>query len=90
MNVDDAIQNHEEQRDALREALAALLFLRAKSTAETGTVPAELRKQLRRLQHALCGCSERLIKLQHERLTVMATSRADAALARLEVEQALY
>ena len=90
MSIDEAIQSHEEQRDSLREALAALLFLRAKATAETGNAPAEIATQLQRLKHALCGCSERLLDLQRERLTARATSRADIALAQVEVEQALY
>lgn len=88
--IDDVMQSHRAQRDALRDALKALLYLQAKALAETGSVPHPIREQLHRLKHALCECSERLAELNQQRLCARAVAHADMALAAVEVERALY
>ena len=86
----NAIQSHEAQRDALRDALKALLYLQAKARAETGTVPRSIREPLQRVKHALCTCSEKLVELKHQHLAARAVAHAEMALATAEVENALY
>ena len=89
MSTQQAIDSYEEQQKSLRDALKALLFLRAKASAETGIVPSEIAEQLSRLQRALLHCAEQLDLLRRRALVERVNQRADLALAHVEVEMAL-
>lgn len=79
----------EQHRESLRNALLAVLFLRAKLRAETGAVPAEIQQRIDELSGALGDCTIAINRLRTRRAIEQVGERANHALAAAEVELSL-
>ncbi len=76
----------DHHHQALRDALLAVLFIRAKLRAELGAVPVEIQRRVTELVAALGECTAAMQRQRTARAVEQASERAAEALAGAEVE----
>jgi hypothetical protein len=84
-DIDPRLTELAANQRALRDAMLALFYLRAKHDAEAGEVPPTLTRRIQDLSDALLRSAAAMNRLRNQRLLDDATNRSDEALAEAEV-----